>query len=304
MIETLLVLRRRWGLLAFTALANLVLSSLAATPWALAVKSGSLSAFHDPDAALFADGGMILVEWLRVDGPALLGALRAVLLLTSVSALVLLFPAALLVVGLADSERLSFARHGQRAVAALPRFLLLFGGTLLCQALLVLLCLVLGGAGMGALAPAYSPWLSLALALTLLLAWALPSLLQDLTRAVLVTSESRVPAALGRAIRILLSQPLRVLGSYLVPAALAWLVASVGLVLTAKLARQSHAEIAGWLNFVVHQASLCLLVALRAYWLVRALGFASSFASSSPPAPADTRAGSGEPDDPSLDRGA
>jgi len=300
MSETLLVLRRRWGLLLFTAAANLIVSSLAATPWAEAVKSGSLSAFHDPDAALFADGGMILVEWLRVDGPALVGALRATLLLTGVSALGLLFPAALLCVGLADSERLSFARHGQRAVRTLPRFLLLFGGTLVCQALLVVLCVVAGGAGMSALEPPHYPWLCLALLLCTLLAWALPSLLQDLTRAVLVTSESRVPAALGQATRVLLNQPGRVLGSYLVPAALGALVALASLALTAKLATQSSSELGAWSNFALHQASVCLLVVLRAYWLVRAL----SFVSASPPALADTRADSGEPGDPSPDRAA
>lgn len=276
MIETLLVLRRRWGLCAFVALANLVVSSLAATPWTEAVKSGSLSAFHDPDAALFAGGGMILVEWLRMDGPSLVGALQAMLRLAGVSALVLLFPAALLFVGLADSERLSVARHGQRAARALPRFLLVFGGTLLCQALLVLLSVVLAGVGMRALEPAYAPWLSLALVLLVLLAWALPSLLQDLTRAVLVTSEARVPAALGRAARIFLSHPVRVLGSYLLPAALGWLVVAASLGLTAKLAPQSHTELAAWSIFAVHQAALCLLVVLRACWLIRALRFATA----------------------------
>ena len=276
MIEALLVLRRRWGLLALTALANLVVSSLASTPWAEAVRSGSLNAFADPDAALFGDGGMLLVEWLRVDAGMLVGALRATLLLAGVSALALLFPAALLLVGLADGERLSLARHGQRALAALPRFLLLFGGTLLCQALLVMLSVVLGGVCMNALQPAHYPWFSLAIGLAVLLAWALPSLLQDLTRAVLVTSGVRVPAALAQAMRLILSQPARVLGSYLIPAALAWLVAAASLALTAKLAPQSSTEIGGWSNFAIHQAALCLLVVLRAYWLVRALGFSSA----------------------------
>src|SRR5690606_866331 len=67
MRENLLRLCRRWRLLVIATLANLLVSSIAAVPWSEAVRGGSLSAFPDPDAALFAEGGMLFVEWLRID---------------------------------------------------------------------------------------------------------------------------------------------------------------------------------------------------------------------------------------------
>lgn len=271
MTESLLLLGRRWRLLVVTAVANLVVSSIAAAPWSEAVRSGGLSAFPDPEAALFAEGGMIFVEWLRLDGPHLLGALRASLWLAGVAALASLFPAALLIVGLADAEPLSVARHGRRALALVPAFFLLFGSTLLCQALLVLLSVLLWGLCMGAAEPDAYPWLTLGLGLCTLLSWALPSMLQDLTRAVLVARGTRVVGALTAAVRLLGTQPARVLTAYLVPAALGWLVAIASLALTAKLARQTPPELADWSNFGVHQACILLLVTLKAYWLHRAL---------------------------------
>lgn len=271
MRENLLRLCRRWRLLVIVTLANLLVSSIAAVPWSEAVRGGSLSAFPDPDAALFAEGGMLFVEWLRIDGPALLAALRASLWLASASALASLFPAALLVVGLADAEAFSVARHGRRALALIPAFSLLFGGTLLCQALLVLLSVLLWGLALGAADPQSYPWLTLGLGLSALLSWALPSLLQDLTRAALVTRGPGVLAALKLAVRVLLARPTQVISAYLVPALLGWVVALTSLGLTAKLAGLHPSELAEWSNFGLHQGCVLLLVTLKAYWLQRAL---------------------------------
>ncbi|HEU5076383.1 MAG TPA: hypothetical protein VFU02_19460, partial [Polyangiaceae bacterium] len=236
MRESLLMLRRRAGLIAATAAANLILSSIATVPWSEAVRSGSLTGFPDPDAAMLADGGMIFVEWLRVDGPALLGALRASLWLAALASLAALLPAALLMLGLADAEKLSVARHGRRALVLLPAFSLLFGATLLCQVVLVVLSALLWGLCMGAAEPEAYPWLTLGLALLTLWSWALPSMLQDLTRAALVARGSRVLEALSGSFRILARHPGRVLTAYLVPAASEWLVVAASLGISAKLA--------------------------------------------------------------------
>lgn len=286
MIESLLVLRRRWGLLVFTALVNLCVSSIASAPWSEAVRSGGLTAFPDPDAALFAEGGMLFVEWLRMDGTALLSALQASLWLGGIAALASLLPAALLIVGLADTERFSMGLQGRRALAVVPAFSLLFGGTLLCQALLVLLSTLLWGLCMGAAEPGAYPWLTLGFGVFALSSWALPSLFQDLTRAVLVVRGTRVLGALSGAFRLLAAKPARVLAAYVVPAALGWLVAAASLGLTAKLARQKPPELADWSAFAMHQACIFLLVALRAYWLHRALHLAATF-EPSPRAPGD-----------------
>ncbi|HEY6728885.1 MAG TPA: hypothetical protein VI197_32965 [Polyangiaceae bacterium] len=275
MIESLLVLRRRWGLVVAVALANLCASSVAIAPWSEAVRGGGLSAFPDPDAALFAEGGMLFVEWLRVDGVALLAALKASLWLGAVAALACLLPAALLLVGLADRERLSATRHGRRVFALLPALSVLFGATLLCQALLVLLSVLLWGLCLSAADPGAYPWLTLALGLLVLLSWGLPSLFQDLTRAVIVGRDTPLLAALSGAFRLLVTEPVQILTAYLVPAALGWLVAAACLGLTALLARQKPPELADWSNFGLHQACMLLLVALRAYWLTRALHLAA-----------------------------
>lgn len=276
MRETLLMLRRRSGLIAATAVANLLLSSIAAVPWSEAVRSGSLTNFPDPDAAMLADGGIIFVEWLRMDGRALLGALRASLWLATLGALASLLPAALLTLGLADTEKLSVARHGRRAFALVPAFSLLFGGTLLCQVLLVLLSVVLWGLCISAAEPEAYPWLTLGLALSILLSWGLPSMLQDLTRAALVARGSRMLDALSGSIRILAVHPARALTAYLVPAAVGWLVVAASLGITAKLAPVSPRELAAWSSFGLHQACMLLLVTLRAYWLHRALELAGT----------------------------
>ena len=273
MIETLLALRRRWGLLATIALVNLGLSSLALTPWSQAVRSGGLSAFPDPDAALFAQGGLIFVEWLRLERAALLGALQASHRLAGVAALVGLLPAALLTVGLADADsaRLSAARHGRRALAVVPAFSVLFGATLACQAVFVLLSALFWELCMGASQPGAYPWLTLGFGLLILLSLGLPSLVQDLTRAVIVERGSRVLGALSAAFRLFANAPFRVLAAYSIPALLGWLVAAASLSLTARLARLQPSELADWANFALHQACILLLVALRAYWLHRAL---------------------------------
>jgi len=300
MMKSLAFLKRRWGLLALVLAANLIVSSIAITPWSEAVRSGSLAGLPDPDAALLAEGGLVFVEWLRLDAASLLGALRATLWLAGLGALVQLLPAALLLVGLSDTHRLSLRRHGRRAVAVLPPFLLLFGSTLVCQALLVCLWVVLWGVCMTAAEPGAYPWLTLGLAALALLSWGLPSMLQDLTRAVLVNHETRVLGALGRGVGLFLAHPGRMLAAYLVPAGLGWLVAAASLGLTAKLALVKPAELADAANFAVHQACVLLLVALRAYWLSRALELSNA----SQPAPGDTREGTGEPGGPSPDHGA
>lgn len=300
MILTFRVLRRRAGLLTLTAAANLVVSSIAITPWSEAIASGSLVNFPDPDAALLADGGMILVEWLRMDGPALLGALRATLLLGSVSALVLLFPVALLMLGLSDSEKLSFGGHAQRAFRALPRFLLVYGGTLLCQAILIALVALLYGLGMGAQEPWAYPWLTLGFGVLGLVVWGLPSLLQDLVRAQLLDPDRGVIAALVRACSLFASRPLELLIAYALPALIGWCVAAGAVALTSKSATIVDAGLRQWSQFALHQACVVVLVVLRACWLERAIRLTSS----SLPVPVDKRADSAGQADPNPDPGA
>ena len=295
MMSCLQVLRRRAGLVALTAAANLVVSSLASAPWSGAVRSGSLADFPDADAALLADGGMILVEWLRVDHKALLGALRATLLLSSASALLLLFPVALLMLGLSDNEKLSFARHAQRAFHALPRFLVLYGGTLLCQAILIALLALLYGLGMDASEPWAYPWLTLGFGVLSLVVWGLPSLLQDLARAQLLDADRGVLAALVRGSTLFATRPVETLVAYAVPALIGLCVVAAALALTAKCATLAPAGLRQWSQFALHQACVFVLIVLRASWLARAIQLTSSL----PPVPVDTRVGNAEQADPS-----
>ena len=300
MIESFRVLRRRAGLLALTAAANLVVSSLASAPWSQAVEGGSLANFPDADTALLADGGMILVEWLRVDGSALLSALRATLLLSSVSALVLLFPVAVLMLGLSDTEKLSFAGHGQPAFQVLPRFLLLFGGTLLCQAILIALVALVYSFGMGSLEAWAYPWLSLGFGALVLVAWGVPSLLQDLARAQLLARDQGVITSLVRGALLFVTRPVEILVAYAIPALIGLCVVVVAVALTSKTTEVTPVVLRQWSQFALHQACVFVLVVLRACWLERAIRLAKSW----PPVPVDTRAGSAEQVDPSPDHGA
>jgi len=295
MIGSLRVLWRRAGLLALIAAANLVVSSVASSPWSEVVGSGSLADFPDADAALFADGGMILVEWLRMDAKALLGALRATLLLSSASALLLLFPVALLMLGLSDSEKLSFTGHGQRAFRALPRFLLLYGATLLCQAILIALVALCYGLSMDGSQPWAYSWLTVGFAVLGLIVWGLPSLLQDLARAQLLARERGVITALVRGTLLFATRPVETLVAYAAPALIGLCVVAAAVALTAKTVTLAHAGLRQWSQFALHQACVFVLVVLRAYWLERAIRLTKT----SLPAPVDTRADNAEQADPS-----
>ena len=282
-------------LIAFVALYKLLVSAVVLLPWSSALEASALSRLPSADRALFMPGGPFLVEWLRLEAPQLIAALKASLWLGLFGGVFLLFPVALLLAALSDDEP-SFAKHSQRAFVAMPRFVLLFGSTTLVQSLYMMMLVLLWGMLSSGLAPAAQTWLLSASIAAAIAGWLLSNIIQDLARAAVVGQRLATAAALMRAVRVFLQHPAKVLGHYAVPTTAALIVVPCSMALTDLLIFEASTDPHVGATFLVHQTCFLLLVALRTVWLHSAL----SLVSSSGPRPVDTRADSGAQDDPNL----
>ena len=286
-------------LIALIAFYKLLVSVVVLLPWSYALEASAVTLLPAGDRALLVPGGAFLVEWLRLEMPLVVSGFRASLVLALLAGFFLLFPVALLVSALSDDE-LSYAKHGRRALSAMPRFVLLFGGTALVQSLFVVLLVLLWGVFSSQFTGSTQAWLLAAWVTIGVAGWHLPNIVQDLARAAVVGQGLETTAALARASRVLLERPATVLGHY-AAATLAALLVLVGSAVSTKLllvdaAADPHIGLA----FLVQQGCFLLVVALRAVWLTSAL----SLVSSSAPMPADTRAGTDAQGDPTPDPAA
>ncbi len=292
MIDSYRIVYRRWGLILLVAACRLTVAAGVTLPLWEAVDATSLGRLPGGDSSLFEPGGLILVEWLRLEGSQLIHAVQASLLLSILGGLLLLFPLALLIAGLTDTKRLRFADHGLRAFLALPRLVLLAGLTCVVQTLSVLALLLAFSALSATFSPDDRGWLLLAFLGVGLLLCAAAGIVEDLARAGVMAHGLGVRASLAHALDTCRQKPIAVAWVSGVPAALATLLVFGTTWWTLYLSVPRHWP--AWLDFTVHETCFVLLVALRAVWLHGALGLTSF----SQPAPGDTREGSDEPVDP------
>jgi len=264
------------------------------------------------DAVLFEAGGAYLLEALRHGQAQLAAGTRRflwTLLLLGATGLV---PLCAVLVALSHQGRLRAAGWSRLTARHLPSFIILAGLTLLAQAVVLLGAVLVVVATRDALHQAFSPrgadFVAMATAgLGAALVVAL-GVVQDLARAAVVRHEVGGRVALAIAFGTLRRRPGRILLDWLTPT-IYTLPTIVGAALVANwlgVEREGAWRVA--LVFVVHQIAAFGLVALRSWWLGRALVLVSTTAppeaSEEPsagsaairlerPPPADRPAGSG-----------
>lgn len=272
--------RRRPGGVAMYWALRLLAAWLLAAPIASVLGGTGVSRFPDGDARLFAPGGAYLMEALRRG----VGPLTECLQNTAWFALILgylsLLPLAGLLYALCHGGRLRPGDVAREALRSLAPFTLLAGLTLLVQAGVAVVGLILLSVLHRSVQHA-SIYQSLDVrdaelyvigAAALVLAVVLViGVVQDLARAALIRHGQGVGHALGQALRTARRRPFGTLLAWFVPAT--WSIAAVAL--GALLVGHLHVERAGigrvLAVLAVHQLVALALVGLKAQWLAGAL---------------------------------
>ncbi|HLV21291.1 MAG TPA: hypothetical protein VKZ49_10425 [Polyangiaceae bacterium] len=296
-LRTLLAPGNRRAIVLFW-LCRLFAAWLVAAPLAAVFAGSGIRSYPQGDALLFEPGSVLLVEVVRLELPALVGALRVGLWIALATAVALLFPLVALWVSLAAPARLGWGTLAARSIDHVPAFALLGGLSLGAKALFALVALLFATALSGLSSRMSEPTAdgtALALGLATLLGMGAIDLVFDLARAARIRSGVGALAALGVALGVGRRQPL--------PPALAFYAATGasagGVLVTAAIVGWLHVE-RGPARFalaaLLHLAMSLALVAVRAWWLRRAL--------SCVPAPGDTPADTVAPPDPTPDPAA
>jgi hypothetical protein len=272
--------RRRPFAIALVWAFRLVAAYLIASP--LADLFQALGAGRAPlgDAALFEPGALLLIEALRLQMPALAPALRTGFAVFLFASLVSLLPLSALYVALASGGRLRAGEWCAGAVECLPRFVLLGGLSLLCQAGIILAFTMVHGLLRPMLAATLTErgtdvgsilLFSIAGAAVLTI-----GVVHDLARAASVHGA----ATAGRAVREALSTFRRaraaVIAGWLVPALTSGAIVGLAAFVVASLQLERGGAARFALATSVHQAAAFALVALRANWIARSLRLVGS----------------------------
>jgi hypothetical protein len=269
----------RPGALAGWWAVRLVTAWLLVAP-AADVLSAPLADLPRGDAVLFDPGGAYLLEALRHGQAQLMAGTRRNLWTLVLVACASLIPLCAVLVALSHRGRLRAGSWSQLTARHLPAFAMLAGLTLLAQAVVLLGSALLLTAASDPLHRALSPRSA---DLTILAAAGIGGVLvvglglvQDLARAATVRHDVGGRAALAVAVTTLRRRPLRALLDWLTPT-----VYTLPVIAAAAL-------LAGWLHvdrdgawrvslvLLVHQLAAFGLVALRCWWLTRALVLVST----------------------------
>lgn len=265
-------LQGRAGFVAAAFGVRTLFSLLAGFAVASSIGATGIGHFPGGDALLFEDGGLFLLELLRVAGPQLAAAVSVAGAILALGLLVNLLVLALLLVALNGEGRLDVGAAFGRALTHLPAFFLLGALFVLAQSLLVLGA-SLSGTAIRASAlgeRATDALTAVTVVLAVLLATALGAVL-DVARAGVVRYELSGKTALLFALDAARAKPVAVLLGWL-PFAAAGAVLVLGcapIVESIDVSRPGTARVL--LVAAVHQLTLFALLWLRAAWLARAL---------------------------------
>ncbi|HVY32525.1 MAG TPA: hypothetical protein VHB79_38570 [Polyangiaceae bacterium] len=272
-------LRARQRPLLILSIAGVRAASALCLAWPLAslVAASGIGARTQGDRALFEPGGYLLLEVVRLQGPALLAAARGLLPLLGMGLLLSALCNAGLLLGLNQSERIRASELTARALRVAPRLLLLGAGASLLQIVLGLIGAALAGTVPEPLAKPLAATLGqVAVWLAIGILVGAVGGLADVARASLIRHEVPLPQALAHASQLAWRRPaLSCFGwlPYAFPLALSFALA-------ARIAEACDVSQAGaWrvaLVFVVHQLVIVIAVALRAAWYARALRLTAS----------------------------
>lgn len=294
------VLLQRWHVLLLATVCYAFAGLIVALPLWESMTASGLVQLPDADRKLWSPGGLLLIEWLRLEGRQLAGAFNVSLWLLVLFGAVLLFPVALLFAALSEPVRTSYVHLVYKSFVCLPPFALLWGLTLLMRACLLTALLLVWQGSLAAASTPSKPWLTLAALSLATLGWCLTGLLQDMARAWVMGHDAGVFRAIGLSLKNLATRPIAMLVAYLVPNAL-----TVSIILLAswisKFALGMAASSAFPLALFGFNVCLLLVLALRTLWFERTVSIAFSF---SLLAPDDTRANSDAPGDPNPNRDA
>ncbi|RYZ02915.1 MAG: hypothetical protein EOO73_29785 [Myxococcales bacterium] len=243
-----------------------------AAPLASLLAESGVGQRAEGDRALFEGGGYLLLEVLRLQGPALAAALRGLLPVLGLGLLLTALGNAALLVALSTHGRLRSLGWLGPALARLPALCALGVGTALGQGLLLLIgAIVAGGAPEGLTNPRQGTALQLAAWLAALLAAGALGGWADIAKAALVRHESPLLAALARAWQALRNRPIFGLFGW-VPYALPFVLAAFGVAWLTGVVDVGRSG--AWRLVVVfglHQLVVVVAVACRAAWFARAL---------------------------------
>jgi hypothetical protein len=236
------------------------------------------------DAVLFDAGGAYLLEALRHTQAQLAGGTRRFLWTLLLVGAASLIPLCAVLVALSHRGRLRAGKCSQLTARHLPAFVMLAGLTLLAQAVVLLGIALVVAAIRDPLYRALSPpsadlWTLATAAVGVALVAGL-GLIQDLARASVVRHGVGGRTALVVAVATLRRRPLRTLLDWVTPAVYTLPLLAAAAVITGWL----HVDRSGmWrvgLVFLVHQLAAFGLIALRCWWLARALVLVSAPAGS------------------------
>lgn len=231
------------------------------------------------DASLFADGGLLLLDTLRVAEPALRGVAQAASVLTVALAVLGLLPLGFSLSTLRDGTRPWF-ESTRDAARWFPTLVLLGGATIFVQALLAAGGAFLAGGAMslaGKLADERAPALAAApvvLVTALLVAGA--GIVQDLVRAdVAASDDASLQASLRVALASARARPGRIFAAWGTLAALQGAVVLGAAVVTPWIDVSKPGAMRIVAVASLHQAAVFATCWIRCVWLSRALGFSS-----------------------------
>ncbi len=283
---------RRPGVIVLSWLTRLVAAWVVASPLVAVASAVGVDRLPDGDAELFAPGGQLLVEAVRLGGPGLGAALKGASVIAVLAGWASLLPLAALMVALATTGRLRLGSWLGRSAELFPRFTLLGGLTLALQGLVVLVTsLVVAGADTPAHAMFDERNADLArgvVATSGVVGVMFFGVVQDLARAAVVRHDSPGWTSWKTAATRMLRRPGAPLLGWLPPALWSLALVVLGMLVTDAIdvSQGGGGRVACVL--LVHQLTVLGLVALRASWLARALVLATPGAER----PADTAAGS------------
>lgn len=269
--------RRPGGVFAFWGL-RLLAAWLLAAPVASALGGTGMARFPNGDALLFAPGGTYLVAALMRGLGPLAAALQDTVWFALILGYLSLVPLAGLMYALCHGGRLRPGDVARSALEQFAPFTLLAGLTLVVQAAVVLLGILLLSVLRQSIHSSLDPrdtdlWLLGAAGLVLLVVLAV-GIVQDLARSALVRHRQGVRSALVVALQIARKRPLQVLLGWAVPAICSVAAVALGALAVGALhvERAGSARVIGALG--LHQLVALALVAMKATWLAAALRLA------------------------------
>jgi hypothetical protein len=276
-----------------------LLAASFAVPIVSIVEGAGVSGFVDGDAILFAPSGLYLSELLRLAAPDLRAFAGNSLYLALPALVFAIFTRAALMAALAESGRLPLGAVFERALRALPGFLLISGLGVIARIVLFLVAFEVGGPALTLAELSFNEKNADLTALAAMLACLLPLLLipplADLTRARVLLDGARVRDAIAPAFRLFRAKFPAILLAWLLPtlAALAAGLVVAAVVPWLDVSKPGGGRLLG--VFMLHQLVAFGLVWFDAVWLAKAVNFSRTSPAYTPARNAELRDPSSSP---------